>query len=152
MKGFAFRLQPVLDLRCQELERAQQYLAQCLQHRQAIAQQISACDEAVSRLFEQHQRTLGQGHLAAETAANFSELLQRLRQQRARFVAAMAQHDSVVVQAREALQAALVRKKALEVLKTKQETGHRKHVEKQSQHQLDDWIQQRHARRQQTVT
>lgn len=146
-KRYRFRLQSVLDLRIEELNRVQQRAATEELKRVQILQRIQAADDMISQGFQEQEKILNNAAgIDFNTVQQFPHYLMRLRQTRWIEATTLQNHERVLIQVREELKQAMIRKKALETLKEKDMLRHRLATEKAEEENLAEIVlMRRHA-------
>lgn len=130
MKQYRFRLQTVLDYRAEQLNRAQQRVAEEEKKRLDILQRIQEYDAAIEQALLEQQQAVSEARLDPVKIRNFPNYLWRLKQFRFQEHQLLLQQEQRLALAREELKQALIRKKSLDVLKDKDYARYRKKIEK----------------------
>jgi flagellar export protein FliJ len=135
-KRYRFRLQAVLDLRMEELNRTQQRVATEELKRVQILQRIQEADHLISQAFEEQKTALNATGPDFNSIQQFSYYLTRLKQTRFQEQTSLQNHERTLTVVREELKQAMIRKKALETLKENGMREHRQAVEKAEEENL----------------
>ena len=120
----------MLDLRTDQLDLAQQRVAQEERKQIEIQERISQYDRLVENAFAEQQQRLNQPELDVVQAREFPDFIWRLKQQRFEEFGRLQKQDAILGAAREELRQAMIRKKSLDVLKEKDQTRFNKKVDK----------------------
>ncbi|MGE0200053.1 MAG: flagellar export protein FliJ [Candidatus Melainabacteria bacterium] len=138
MKRFQFRLQTVLDYRTEQLDQAQQAVAREQTRLNDLRRQLSETDTFIESTLQQQAERQQSGDFDIAQAVAFPLYLIRLKEQRALQYQAILQQETLLNEARAALQEALIRKKSLDCLKEKQQTQHTRQIEKHQEQALEE--------------
>lgn len=148
MKKFQFKLEAVLVYRREQVDLVRQALAEQERTHREILQRIAECDGIIANaLSEQQTRMIGEcdGELDLKQAQYFPQYLLRLKEQRFQEYQRLQQQEQIILETRTVLKDALVKQKALEVLKEKQEKRFIKAIEKAEEEVLADLVMGRHV-------
>ncbi len=146
MKQFSFKLQAVLDYRSEQLERVQQKVAQEEKNRMDIVHKIEGIDQTVQQAFEDYNKTLQQQSLDVVTSRQFSQYVELKKAKRKIYESHLCEQEKVLNKNRLELQAHLIRKKSLDLLKEKHYKQFLKNIEKEEEKFLSEIALNRMAR------
>lgn len=130
MKRFQFKLQTVLDYRSSQVDQAQQMVAKELHICTQITERINKLDQTIEQVLLDQQTALAQNQLDISTAQAFPHYVMRLKQQRFIEYTTLQQREEILNQTRELLKQAMIKQKALEKLKEKQQSNFSNALEK----------------------
>jgi flagellar export protein FliJ len=130
LKQFKFKLQAVLDFRSEQVDRIQLQVAEEEKKRGEILARIEESEVAIQHSLAEQQQVLSASKLDPSQAQVFSGYLRRLRLKVFQEQRALALQEQRIREVRETLKQALIKKKALELLKEKEWTRFKKTVEK----------------------
>ncbi|HEY9686353.1 MAG TPA: flagellar export protein FliJ [Coleofasciculaceae cyanobacterium] len=119
-----------MDYRSEQLNQAQQKLAEEEQKRFRILQRIREYDTFIEQAFLDQQQALSEPVLDAGRLQGFPNFIWRLKQSRFQEHQALQVQEQKLLGVREELKQALIKKKSLDILKEKDQARYRKKIEK----------------------
>lgn len=137
MAKFRFSLEPVLEQRQREEDAAQRQLAQVLREQMIIQTQIRTMQQDIST----SRQSLGQSLVGAvdmDAAMQFARFSLQMRGRAQSMVMRLAELERKIADARGALLEARKRRRAIELLRDKQQAAHKQREDRREAAVLDD--------------
>ena len=130
LKKYRFRLQTVLDLRSSELDLARQRVADEERKRLGIQERIAQYDQMIEQAFAEQQQRLNDPELDIAQACEFPNYIWRIKQFRFEEYTRLEKQEKILAEAREQLRQFMIRKKSMDVLKTKDQERFNQKIDK----------------------
>lgn len=138
MKRFQFKLQTVLDFREKQLDQVQQILAAEEKKKADLLNQLHEIDLVIEQSMQDQQENLSQSTVDPTLSRLFPHYLMKLKQDRFQVYRRVLAQEDQLNRVRLEVQQALIKKKSLEMLKSKQEKDFLKKVESAEAAFLDE--------------
>lgn len=123
-------MQTVLDYRAEQLNRVQQKVAEEEHKRLLILQRIQEADQLIEQSFQEQSAALHSTSFNPIQFQNFPNYLFRLKQMRFQEFQNLQLQDRKLLIMRDELKQAHIKKKALDILKEKDQIRYRQNLEK----------------------
>lgn len=149
MKKFQFKLETVLTYRREQVDLVRQTLAEQERTRRDILQRIAEFDQIISSAMTEQKTRMNDGDLDIKQAQHFPNYLFRLKEFRFQEYQQLQKQDQIILETRNVLKQAMIKQKALEVLKDKEHQRFLKAIDKAEEEILADLVMGRLAGRQQ---